>query len=131
MKGIGVDLVNIANFRNQVEDRDAPFVKRTFTDDEIGYSFCAISGRPEQHLAVRYAAKEAAIKALDQARGDLFQRISSVDYRNIEITLDSSGRPSLNLGSELKDYACDLGIMDIKVSLSHDDDYAVAQVFMS
>ncbi len=131
MKGIGVDIVSISTFTDQVRDRDAPFISNSFTRGEIEYSFNAISERPEQHLAVRYAAKEAAIKALDQARGELFQPLGQINYRNIEILLDSSGRPYMNLTSELREYASDLGINDIKVSLSHDDDYAIAQVFMA
>ena len=131
MKGIGVDVGSVSIFKEQVQSRDLPFVNSSFTANEVEYSFGAVSERPEQHLAVRYAAKEAVIKALDQARGELFQPIASVNYKHIEVLLDCAGRPYIELKSELKVYADDLGIRDIKVSLSHDNDYAIAQVYIA
>ena len=60
--GIGLDLVEVARVRASVRRSGERFAKRVFTPDEIAY--CAGRARKFEHLAARFAAKEAALKAL-------------------------------------------------------------------
>lgn len=130
MHSIGIDIVDLQEFAPRVERRDAPFVRGHFTEQEIAYACSAVSGDPSQHLAARYAAKEAAIKALDQARGELFAPLPAIDYRAIEVALDGAGRPNLVFHGDVRAFAEKIGVREAKVSLSHDGRYAVAMVCM-
>lgn len=128
MLGIGIDIVDLEQFAGLVVRPDAPFVQDHFTGREIATAFSAASGQPAQHLAARYAAKEAAIKALDQARGGLFRPVGAVDYRAIEVTTDGAHRPQLEFHGAFAQFAKSVGIGQARVSLSHDGRYAVAMV---
>ena len=114
---VGTDIVEIARFRS---DRlSGRFMSAVFTDDERAY--CSGCAKPEQHLAVRFAAKEAAAKALSAVT-------EFVSVCQIEIVRSSKGLPSVRLltgrhgepAPQLPQGAA------IHVSLSHSDHYAVS-----
>ncbi|MBI1893192.1 MAG: holo-ACP synthase, partial [Candidatus Rokubacteria bacterium] len=75
--GIGVDLVRVERIREMMERWDRRFLSRVFTPEELSY--CLKRRRPEQHLAARFAAKEAALKALGTGLA------MGVRWREIEI----------------------------------------------
>ena len=62
VRGIGVDLVRIPRMRDVIARWDERFLTRVFTDGEIAY--CRGRRDPIPHFAARFAAKEAALKAL-------------------------------------------------------------------
>lgn len=110
--GIGVDIERIDRFRKPVDEKDERFLNRIFTPAELDY--CLGHASPYAHLAVRYAGKEAVVKALNQAN------ITGVNYSDIEILNDGKGVPVVSIKKEI-----DRELI-IKVSLSHSDDNAIA-----
>jgi len=110
---IGVDCVEIKRFL-QFEN-DMPFLSKIFTDNEIGY--CQKKKNISQHLAVRFAGKEAVIKAISHYGIQL-------SPKQIEIINDTSGIPLVNLPAEHNN------TYKVKISLSHSDELALAFVII-
>jgi len=109
VRGIGVDIEEVARFKKVM--KNMVFLKRVFTKDEISY--CRRFAAPEQHLAARFAAKEATIKAL----GDIGKGLG---LNEIEI-LNRRGRaPVVNMRNKR------LKKLSYFISLSHSDDKAIA-----
>ena len=127
--GTGIDLVDINHFANLIPSRDSAFVKNHFCISEQEYCESGLAGR-SSHYAVRYAAKEALIKALEQAY--LFRQapMSRINYLEIEVARDNDGRPYLILHNELR-HSLDTLKAKTFLSLSHDGSYAVAQVVLA
>lgn len=111
----GCDIVRIARFADHLAD--TRFLDHCFSRAEQDYCFsCAL---PAQHLAARFAGKEAVLKALS-GMGVRY------DIRQIEIINEPSGRPSVRFhGPAVSDVQMpDKWTADI--SLSHDGEYAMA-----
>ncbi len=120
--GIGVDLVEIGRIREAVARHGERARRRFFTEDEL--TECDSRAKPEECLAVRFAAKEAALKALGTGKGPGFR------WTDIEVTRDGSGPPQLKLGGVVLERAQRLGVERTSVSLSHEGDYACAVVLL-
>lgn len=127
MMGVGTDIIQISEFRKQLHDKASVFVVKSFTDREIAYSTSNISNRPEQHLAVRYAAKEAFIKAWSSMHVGSPPILNQPKFTDIEVVKDRFGRPSIQLHGQLLELLNDTVST---VSLSHDGDYAIATVLL-
>ncbi len=114
----GTDIIEIYRIKESIEKLGEAFLNRIFTKDEIKY--CESKKKQKyQHYAARFAAKEAAFKALSWKIDDKY----SVSWKDFEIKNDKQGRPILNVvGVDLKD------IENIDVSISHCNDYVVANV---
>lgn len=128
--GLGIDLVHVDTFSEQLEDAASHFASATFTAAELAYANAAPSGKPARHLAVRYAAKEAAVKALDVACARAGLEVPTLSLQAIEVALDDRGRPRLELHGPAAALATRLGADRTWVSLSHDGPSAVATVLM-
>jgi holo-[acyl-carrier protein] synthase len=128
---IGVDLVHVPSFAELLGDRASAFAGATFSDAERAYATTAASGDPARHLAARYAAKEAALKALDHAAALRGVDPPTVSPGAIEVLRDARGRPSLALHGAAGDLADRLGVARASVSLSHDGEYALAFVTLT
>ncbi|MCC6811226.1 MAG: holo-ACP synthase [Deltaproteobacteria bacterium] len=126
--GTGIDLVAIGAFAAQLADRASRFAAATFTDAERAYCESAASKQPAQHLAARYAAKEAAVKALDEACGRAQLDHPALPLTDIEVIRDARGRPALMLHGAARALAERLHVDRAFLSLSHDGDYATAMV---
>ena len=111
---VGVDIEEVQRFRSLL--RNTRFLKRVFTDQEVAY--CSARKNKAQHLAVRFAAKEAVWKAISEL---LRKRRSSVRHREIGVRNDAFGRPGVVLPKRLASLAA-----RISLSLSHTKSYAVA-----
>lgn len=120
----GVDMVLTAKLRDVCE-RHEGFVAEVFTDSERSY--CFAKQNPYIHLAGRFAAKEACLKALGRGLGT--QGVDSI-LREIEIAHEPSGRPSLKLSGWAGKLAGKLGVTESSVSISHAGDYAVSTVIL-
>jgi len=118
--GIGVDMVKVERIRKIVERHGDRFLRRVFSEEELGY--CRRCVHPEQRFATRFAAKEAALKAL----GVGWQ--SGTRFRDVEVRANQLGAPSIELSGRALEISRALGVKKLHVSLSHDHDYAVAQV---
>lgn len=114
--GLGIDIVDVARVGRLVRNRR--FLERVFTNREIFY--CRTRAHPAQHFAVRFAAKEAVWKALNDLQ-DFHRHAKGAGHRNIEVVNSSSGKPGIVLSGSL-------GVWrgKVKVSLSHADQQAVA-----
>jgi len=122
VKGIGVDLALIPRMREVVQRWDERFLRRVFTDDEIAY--CRRNRDPIPHLAARFAAKEAALKALGTGL------TMGARWREVEVRREPNEAPTLTLSGRCRALALARGAQRVLVTLSHDGDYALAQVML-
>ena len=117
--GIGVDIVKVDRIRRLMGRHGERFLRRVFTEEEIAY--CRRCAHPEQRFATRFAAKEAALKAL----GVGWQR--GARFRDVHVSINELGAPGVELAGRTAEIGRDLGVSRILLSLTHDRDYAVAQ----
>ena len=115
--GIGTDIIEIHRVQKIMQEKKAQFSAKFFTDQEVGY--CESRSNPYPHYAVRFAAKEAAVKAL----GTGFREMK---FKDIEVVNDDLGAPAIKLSGKALAIACEKGIKEIKISLSHCESYAVS-----
>ncbi len=118
--GIGIDAVDVARFR-RVLARTPSLRSRLFTDEELAYADRVAD--PTERLAARFAAKEAAMKAL--GRG-----IGAVRFADVEVAREPSGRPHLVLHGAARRRADELGVVAVHVSLTHTTTVAEAVVVL-
>lgn len=128
--GLGIDVVDVGRFEELLADPLSRMVAATFTEEEVRYSEDRGLGGPGQHLAARFAAKEAALKALDGASALAGVSPPRVALREIEVARDESGRPSLRLHGAAARLADDVGADRALLSMSHDGGYATAMVVL-
>ncbi|HEY2730965.1 MAG TPA: holo-ACP synthase [Polyangia bacterium] len=117
---VGIDLVMVSRVQASLARFGERFLRRVFTDTEIAYA-TSVPDLAAERLAARFAAKEAAIKALDLA--DL-----GVGWREIEVAREQSGKCRLILHGAARAAADDAGVSELSVSLSHEGDYSAAVV---
>jgi len=110
--GLGMDLIGIARIERAL-DRHPRLARRLFTDGELDYA--ASFARPGRHLAARFAAKEAVVKALALEPG--------ARLRSIEVIAGSP--PEVRLHDEIGELAAERGLT-VTVSLTHDREIAGA-----
>lgn len=116
MIGIGVDLVEIDRIRRALA-RTPSLASRLFTDGERAYAESARD--PAPRLAVRFAAKEAVMKALGVGLG-------AFDWHDVEVLRADSGAPSLRISGRAADLADAAGVTEWKLTLTHTDSLAEA-----
>ena len=128
--GVGLDLVDVAAFRGLVGAKNARtrFVSATFSAAELRYCEEDAHGDAVVHLAVRFAAKEATLKALDAAAAALGLSPASVPLNDVEVARDDRGRPTLALHGSADALARALEVKALHLSLSHDGNAAGAVV---
>jgi holo-[acyl-carrier protein] synthase len=113
--GLGVDICEIARMERALT-RHPTLRERVFTPEEIAY--CDSRARPAESYAGRFAAREATIKALGGYRGR--------GWKDISITRDPSGAPSIALTGNAKRRADELGVSHVLISFTHEKTSAVA-----
>ena len=116
--GCGTDIIEVERIKEDIENIGEKFLKRIFTDKEIEYCESK-KAQKYQSYAGRFAAKEAAFKAVSKKLDDKY----SVCWKDFEIVNDKQGRPKLNLLNVKTE-----NIESIDVSISHCKLYAVANV---
>lgn len=114
----GVDIIEIERIRESIENIGEKFLKRVFTDREIEYCESK-KGQKYQHYAGRFAAKEAAFKAVSKELDDKY----SVCWKDFEVINDKQGRPQINITNVNTEK-----IESIDISISHCKLYATANV---
>lgn len=112
----GVDIIEIPRIKQVLDRYGQRFLDRVFTPDEIAYC----RGRAP-NLAGRFAAKEAAMKALGTG-------VRGVSWKDIEVIRADSGAPSLRLHGRAEKRAERLQMSEMSLSISHSREYAVAFV---
>jgi holo-[acyl-carrier protein] synthase len=120
IKGIGVDLVEVSRLRRAVERWQERFLHRVFTEEELHY--CMSRRDPIPHLAARFAAKEAGLKALGTGLK------MGIRWRELEVRRERGQAPRLHLSGTSRTIAN--GAETLLLSLTHDGDYAMAQAML-
>jgi holo-[acyl-carrier protein] synthase len=121
--GIGTDIVRVARMRKNIERYGEKFAERILTNAEL------IEYRDEvrkaHFLAKRFAAKEAAAKAMGTGFRD------GLMLHHIGVTHDIAGKPQLAFTAEAADFVRTHGITSVHVSLADEEDHAVAFVTLA
>ncbi len=113
---IGIDIVEIARIKRVIARWEESFLHRVYTEPEL-----RLCHKKPSSLAVRFAGKEAVIKALGtQTKG--------ISWREIEILADPGGKPLVHLYGKAQSQADSLGLSKLAISLSHSKEYAIALV---
>lgn len=113
----GVDIIEIERVKKSIEETGGKFCEKVYTKRETEY--CESKKTQKyQHYAARFSAKEAIFKAISL---DLKNKYD-IDWKDIEILNDESGRPYVNILKQ------DIEINSIDISISHCKEYAVASV---
>jgi holo-[acyl-carrier protein] synthase len=112
----GIDIIEIVRIEKAIARWGEGFLRRVYTDLEI-----RLYRKKSPSLAVRFAAKEAVIKALGKPAG-------GVRLREVEILSEPGGKPVVNLYGKTQNQAHGLGLGKFAISLSHSREYAVALV---
>lgn len=118
--GHGVDIVSVARIDGMVREHAERFLERCFTPGELAY--CTPRKNAAQHLAARFAAKEAVLKALGSGLSD------GITWTEVEVARSATGAPSIVLTGRAAERAGRLNITGWFVSLSHTDSDAIASV---
>jgi len=118
--GIGIDIVKIERMKDVVRKWGERFLKRVFTTSEISY--CFKKREPYLSLAVRFAAKEAIVKAVGSA--------FTVSLKDIEVMNMEGGKPCIKVHGKLREFFNVKSINKAHLSLSHEHDYGVACVIL-
>jgi len=109
--GVGFDLIELSEFTRTLERSGDRFIARIYTKGEIKY--CRAQPHPVQSFAVRFAAKEATMKALGVAGQDGFS------WQDFEVGCDPSGKPRIVLHRKAAETAASLRLEPMYISLSH------------
>jgi len=117
--GIGLDATDIPRIANTIERYGDRFLRRIFTDGEIGY--CTRRREPAVHFAGRFAAKEAAMKALGTGHSH------GVLWRDVEV-VRRGGPPQLQLHGGAGRRFTAIGGRSVLVTITHSDALALAEV---
>jgi holo-[acyl-carrier-protein] synthase len=118
--GIGTDIVKVERMREVVARWEERFLQRVFTPHEIEY--CYHKKDPFPSLSVRFAAKEAVIKATGAH--------VSVPLIDIEVVNDDRGNPSIRPRGALRAFFRDHALSAVHLSLSHEKEYGIAFVVL-
>ncbi len=112
----GIDLIEIARFERVLERHGDRFLRRCFTEREVDYCRGRVS-----ELAVRFAGKEATMKALGTG-------VRGISWREIEILANARGKPVVLLHGRAESRAHAIGLDAIDISLSHERELGCAMV---
>jgi holo-[acyl-carrier protein] synthase len=119
---MGVDLAEVERIRAAIERHGETFLRRVFTAAERRY--CERFRNKYERYAGRFAAKEAAMKAL----GTGWRR--GVRWVDFEVVREMGGRPGIKLDGEARKIAEGIGVKRIALSITHTEAMALAQVLM-
>jgi holo-[acyl-carrier protein] synthase len=117
----GTDLTEVSRVEDLMTSQPG-LQERVFTARELAY--CHRRKRAGEHLAGRWAAKEAVLKSLGTGMGP------RMEWTDIEVVNDRHGRPLVRLSGEVEAVARSLGMDSIDLSLSHSAGLAVAHAVM-
>lgn len=120
--GTGIDIVEVPRLASAIGRYGERFLRRVFTEAEIAY--CDSKLNRAERYAARFAAKEAALKAI----GTGWKK--GVGWREVEVQRDSGGRPTISFTGIAAQFAARLGVRRASLSLSHTAEHAIAQVIL-
>jgi holo-[acyl-carrier protein] synthase len=118
--GTGIDIAEVPRIGQAIERFGERFLQRIFTAGEIRY--CDSKANRVERYAARFAAKEAAMKALGTGWA------CGVRWIDIEVVRERSGKPTLRLAGVACEIARGLGVKNIALTITHDGNTALALV---
>jgi holo-[acyl-carrier protein] synthase len=120
--GTGIDIAEVPRIRQSIERFGDRFLQRIYTPGEIRY--CDSKANRAERYAARFAAKEAAMKALGTGWNH------GVRWRDCEVVRQPGGRPSIVFHGKAAEFAARLGVKNTALSLTHTAEQAMAQVIL-
>ena len=120
--GTGIDIAEVERIANAIENYGPRFLERIFTEGERQY--CESKANRNERYAARFAAKEAAMKALGTGWSH------GVRWRDIEICREPGGPPTVKFHGKAAEFAERLGASRVALSMSHTLQQAVAHVIL-
>src|ERR1017187_4718483 len=107
--GTGIDIAEVPRIAESIQRFGSRFLRRVFTEDEIRY--CDSKANRAERYAARFAAKEAAMKALGTGWSQ------GVRWRDLEVKRQPGGRPTLAFHGKAAEFAATLGAKHVALSL--------------
>src|ERR1700688_1333102 len=120
--GTGIDIAEVPRIAQALARHGDRFLHRVYTEGEMRY--CDSKANRAERYAARFAAKEAAMKAL----GTGWSR--GVRWRDCEVVRMPGGRPTITFHGKAAEFAARLGVKNAALSLSHTAEQAIAQVIL-
>jgi holo-[acyl-carrier protein] synthase len=120
--GTGIDIAEVPRIAASIERFGSRFLHRVFTEGEIRY--CEAKANRVERYAARFAAKEAAMKAIGTGWNH------GVAWRDVEVCREPGGRPTLTFHRKAAEFASRLGARHVALSLTHTAEHAIAQVIL-
>ncbi len=120
--GTGIDIAEVPRIAASIARFGDRFLQRIFTEGEIRY--CDAKANRAERYAARFAAKEAAMKALGTGWN------YGVRWRDIEVSRKPGGRPTLLFHGKAAEFAAKLKATNVALSLTHTAEEAIAQVIL-
>ena len=120
--GTGIDIAEVPRIRQSIERFGDRFLQRIFTAGEIRY--CDSKMNRFERYAARFAAKEAAMKALGTGWNH------GIRWRDCEVVRLPGGRPTIAFHGKAGEFAAKLGMKNAALSISHTAEQAIAQVIL-
>jgi holo-[acyl-carrier protein] synthase len=120
--GTGIDIAEVQRIRQAIERFGERFLRRVFTDEEMRY--CDSKANRIERYAARFAAKEAAMKALGTGWNH------GIRWRDVEVRRQRGSRPTILFHGKAAEFAARLGAVHVALSLSHTAEQAIAQVIL-
>src|SRR5947209_7115464 len=120
--GTGIDIAEVPRIRQAIERFGGRFLQRVFTDGEIEY--CDSKANRIERYAARFAAKEAAMKALGTGWNH------GVRWRDVEVLRQPGHRPTIKFHGKAAEFAARLNTRNVSLSLSHTPEQAIASVIL-
>ncbi len=114
----GIDMVDCERLSESIERHGERFLKRVFTEAELAY--CCDRKRELEHLAGRFACKEAVLKVLGTGW------TNGIAWDEIEILNEPSGKPIVHLHGRCRELADEMHVAKILISISHIETHAIA-----
>lgn len=120
--GTGIDIAEVERVRRAIERFGGRFLQRIYTAGEMRY--CDAKANRFERYAARFAAKEAAMKALGTGWNH------GVRWVDCEVVRMPGGRPTISFHGRAGEFASKLGVKNTALSISHTAEQAIAQVIL-
>lgn len=117
----GIDMVQISRIARYSDEDNKAFLDKCFTKDEQEYCMSLSPKLRAESFAARFAAKEAAAKALGTGICT-----KGIGFLSFEVVRDEEGAPKLIFHGNALDEARRIGVISVSLSLSHEKEYAIA-----
>jgi holo-[acyl-carrier protein] synthase len=120
--GTGIDIAEVPRIAESIERFGSRFIQRVFTEGEIEY--CESKANRIERYAARFAAKEAAMKALGTGWNH------GVRWRDVEVYREPGRRPTIKFHGKAAEFAVRLKMKNVSLSISHTREQAIASVIL-